>query len=47
LGSAYETETALIAITKLYEDLNEEIDGLLERITEIQRMLIAFINKLK
>jgi len=46
LGSAYETETALIAIIKLYEYLKEEIDKLLERITEIQKMLTAFINKL-
>ncbi|MDO6429162.1 four helix bundle protein [Flavitalea sp. BT771] len=46
LGSAYETETALIAISTLYEFLGEEADKLLERTAEIQKMLIAFINKL-
>jgi four helix bundle protein len=47
LGSAYETETALIAILRLYSGVTQEIEGLLERTEEIQRMLIAFINKLK
>jgi four helix bundle protein len=47
LGSAYETETALIAMSLLYEPLKVEIDELLERINEIQKMLMAFINKLK
>jgi four helix bundle protein len=47
LGSAYETETALIAISKLYSSTSEEIEVLLNKTEEIQRMLIAFINKLK
>jgi four helix bundle protein len=47
LGSAYETETGLIAISRLYENLKEEVNVLLERTTEIQRMLIGFTNKLK
>ena len=46
LGSAYETETALIAIGTLYELLKGETDNLLEKVIEIQKMLIAFINKL-
>lgn len=46
LGSAYETETALIAIASLYEFLKEGADPLLEKAIEVQKMLIAFINKL-
>jgi four helix bundle protein len=47
LGSAYETETVLMALIKLYEYLKEEIGVFLERIAEIQKMLVAFITKLK
>lgn len=46
LGSAYETETALIAIGHLYEFLKDEADKLLEKVVEIQKMLISFIDKL-
>ncbi len=46
LGSAYEAETALIAIGLLYEILKEDVDNLLKKAIEIQRMLIAFIDKL-
>jgi four helix bundle protein len=46
LGSAYETETALIAIAKIHGFLKEEVAVLLTKTAEIQKMLIAFINKL-
>lgn len=48
LGSAFEAETVLIAITKSYpEAFEDEANGCFALITEIQKMLIAFINKLK
>jgi four helix bundle protein len=47
LGSAYETETALIALTTIYGSLENEINEFLEKISEIQRMLTAFLTKLK
>lgn len=47
LGSAYETETALIAIASLYEFHKEETESLLEKVIEIQKMLISFISKLE
>ena len=46
LGSAYETETALIAIGLLYEFLKDETEKLIEKVKAIQKMLISFINKL-
>lgn len=48
LGSAFETETVLIAIDKAYPDeYTEEIEHCSSLVTEIQKMLIAFIDKLK
>lgn len=47
LGSAFEAETALIAIGSLYEFIKDDADKLLGKVDEIQKMLIAFINKLK
>lgn len=48
LGSAFEVETVLIAIEKSYVDLfSDEIEYCLKLVDEIQKMLIAFINKLK
>jgi four helix bundle protein len=45
LGSAYELETALIAVKKIYP-LLADVETFLTRIQEIQKMLISFINKL-
>ncbi len=48
LDSAFETETVLIAINKSYPDgFTAEIHHCCLMATEIQKMLIAFINKLK
>ncbi len=48
LGSSFEVETVLIAIGKSCNDLfTEEIEYCLKLVDEIQKMLIAFINKLK
>jgi four helix bundle protein len=47
LGSAYESETGLLAITQLYPILAPEAKILLFKVVEIQKMLISFINKLK
>jgi four helix bundle protein len=46
LGSAYETETALLAIARLYEFLKPEVKHLLERLDEIQRMITAFVARI-
>jgi len=48
LGSAFEAETVLIAIGKSYPlAYTEELKLCFSLIEEIQKMLIAFINKLK
>ncbi len=46
LGSAYEVETALMAVTELYPQHKNECDGLNNICIEVQKMLIALINKL-
>ena len=46
LGSAYELETALIAIKRIYS-LLPSVEEYLERTQEIQKMLISFIKKLE
>lgn len=46
LGSAYEVETALMAVTELYPQYKNECDGLKNVCIEVQKMLIALINKL-
>ena len=46
LGSSYELETALIAVKKIYPSL-PNIEQYLDRIQEIQKMLISFIKKLE
>ena len=45
LASAYELETALLAVKKIYPLLSD-VEEFLARIQEIQKMLISFINKL-
>ena len=46
LGSAYEVETALIAIQELYKQFNSEIEVFNNKNIEVQKMLISLINKL-
>lgn len=45
LGSAYELETALIAIQRIYPTL-KDASTYIEKTLEIQKMLISFIKKL-
>lgn len=45
LGSAYELETALIAIRSIYPKLNG-VELFIDKVCEIQKMLISFIKKL-
>jgi len=46
LGSAFEVETALLAVTELYPQHKLACNILNNICTEIQKMLIALINKL-
>jgi four helix bundle protein len=46
LGSAYETETALLAVIQLYPDHKMECDILIGICIEVQKMLISLISKL-
>ena len=46
LGSAYEVETALLAIIELYPNFKTECEIYLGICIEVQKMLIALINKL-
>jgi four helix bundle protein len=45
LGSAYELETAMIALERIYPGLQKDALAFMERTIEIQKMLISFINK--
>ena len=45
LGSAYETETALLAIIELYPNRKTECDILIGICIEVQKMLTSLINK--
>jgi four helix bundle protein len=45
LGSAYEAETAFLAIAELYPALKQECEIYLGICMEVQKMLIALINK--
>lgn len=47
LGSAFELETHLLIVQRLGWLTNEIVDELLKMITEVQKMLTAFITKLK
>lgn len=46
IGSAHELETLIIICKKLGYLSNEEIDGLMDGLTEIQKMLYALHNSL-
>jgi four helix bundle protein len=46
LGSAYEVENALLAVIELYPDFKTECDIYNDICIEVQKMLIALINKL-
>jgi four helix bundle protein len=46
LGSAYEVETALLAVIELYPQHKNECNVLNDLCMEVQKMLIALINKL-
>jgi four helix bundle protein len=46
LGSLYETETALLGIIELYPDFKSECEADLGICMEVQKMLVALINKL-
>jgi len=46
LGSAYEVETALLVIIELYANFKTECEQNLYICIEVQKMLIALINKL-
>lgn len=48
LGSAFEVETILVAISKSYPNMfNIEIEQCEKLLDEVEKMLTAFINKLK
>jgi four helix bundle protein len=47
MGSAFELETHFLIVQRLGWLKNEIIDGLLRMIAEVQKMLAAFIMKLK
>ena len=47
MGSAFELESQLIGIRLIYPHLNEKIESLFPLLNEIQKMLNAFIEKLK
>ena len=46
LGSAYEVENALLAVIELYPDFKAECNIYNDICIEVQKMLIALINKL-
>ncbi len=46
LGSAYETETALLALIELYHHHKTECDTLIGICIEVQKMLISLISRL-
>ncbi len=46
LGSAYEVENALLAVIELYPDFKTECNIYNDICIEVQKMLIALINKL-
>ena len=46
LGSSYEVETAILGIIELYPPFKEESEINLNICIEVQKMLIALINKL-
>lgn len=46
LGSSYEIETAILGIIELYPGFKEESEINLNICIEVQKMLIALINKL-
>lgn len=46
LGSSYEVETALLGAIELYPDFKIECEHYLNICMEVQKMLIALINKL-
>lgn len=46
LGSSYEVETALLGIIELYPGFKPDCEQKLGICTEVQKMLIALINKL-
>ncbi len=47
LGSSFELETQLILARQLGFGRDQDIEAILEELTEIQKMLNAFIQKLK
>jgi four helix bundle protein len=47
LGSAYEVETILLAIFELYPNEKKQCEIFIKVCIEIQKMLIALINKLQ
>ena len=46
LGSSYEVETALLGVIELYPPFKQECETKLNICIEVQKMLIALINKL-
>lgn len=47
LGSAYEVETLLIALSKSYDRFSIELDTCFQLVQEVQKMLSSFIFKIK
>ena len=47
LGSAFELETQLIIIQKLNLIRSEQVDDIINKLNEVQKMINGFINKLK
>lgn len=47
IGSAFELESQLIGITLVFERFKENVEKILPLLHEIQKMLNAFIEKLK
>lgn len=46
LGSSYEVETALLGVIELYPNFKTDCESYLNICMEVQKMLIALINKL-
>jgi four helix bundle protein len=46
LGSAYESETAFLGVTELYPEFKPDCETCIGLCIEVQKMLIALINKL-
>jgi four helix bundle protein len=47
LGSAYELETQLLLLGNLYKDYKNEASELINKLNEIQKMIVGFKKKIK